>query len=276
MTFVYWIHLEEHSDIYTEGYVGITTADDPIKRFRKHQSDARNPSTSFVVHNAMNKYGDDIKFTVLHECSKDEATSLEEHYRPQPNIGWNILKGGDHPLTGRTWSDSQREKFKATRKSAPPPVRNPLSTLKHKTTFENKHPLDLHGINLELWSHCIILYDLFLKGDSSYVATRRLNFSKGSVSAMWKRFNTGWNPKQDDRILLFVQENPPTRTPDMTDTLSNTEVVGVVLRGNRYVAYIKSGDTRASKSFSILKYGSETALQLAIKCRQEFEEKYAG
>ena len=39
-TFVYWIHLPEHTDIYSQGYVGVSN--NPVRRLLEHQTDSKN------------------------------------------------------------------------------------------------------------------------------------------------------------------------------------------------------------------------------------------
>ena len=273
MAFVYWIHLPHHVDIATEGYVGITTMDNPQSRFSKHKSDARNPKNSFIVHKAINKYGDEIVFDVVCECSAEDAYSLELKLRPEKHIGWNINKGGEKPLLGGTWTDEQRCKFKLTKKNSPPPVRQEISTQRQKETIDSKHPLDLHRLNLLFWSHCFVLYDLYVQGDSAFVATRRLGLTRCGVHAMWKRFNRGWIPTEDPRMQEFIKDNPPTLEPDMSVIDTKTNIVGVTLHKGSYVGYKNINGKRVSKYFSIKKHGEEVAFQLAKDFRDALDDE---
>jgi predicted GIY-YIG superfamily endonuclease len=77
---VYWIHLPTETDPHSEGYVGITKRD-LDKRFSEHKRD-KSLSEEYVIE-------------VLHTCETvEEAYALEEHYRPEPEIGMNKLPGG--------------------------------------------------------------------------------------------------------------------------------------------------------------------------------------
>lgn len=97
---LYWIHLPEHMDIFTEGYVGITI--DPIRRFREH----RNRGNQHLK-NALNKYGDRIMFDIIIENHTVEyCKQIEEELRSEDNIGWNRVKGGGIP------PNSKGKKFK--------------------------------------------------------------------------------------------------------------------------------------------------------------------
>jgi hypothetical protein len=87
---VYWIREQQHTDIYTDGYVGITKK--TLKeRVREHK---KNKKTSIVSGKLKNNA--DLVCTVVHEVETlEEALSLERQYRPSQNIGWNLQKGGE-------------------------------------------------------------------------------------------------------------------------------------------------------------------------------------
>lgn len=86
---LYWIHLENHTDYNTQGYVGVSKHVE--KRFKEHKRES-NPRVTF----AANKFGwDNIKFTVLaKELDKEAVLLLEEMLRPVEFTGWNLAKGG--------------------------------------------------------------------------------------------------------------------------------------------------------------------------------------
>lgn len=88
---LYWIRLRDHSDIMSEGYVGITL--NLLDRFRHHKNNKR------VTHfsNAVKKYGwDNLVIDILKtNITKEEALLLERFYRPIQNIGWNSQQGGN-------------------------------------------------------------------------------------------------------------------------------------------------------------------------------------
>ena len=55
---VYWIRLPEHTDILTQGYVGVSVSGSEL-RFRRHIKCAENGS-KLIVHVAIRKYCDKI------------------------------------------------------------------------------------------------------------------------------------------------------------------------------------------------------------------------
>ena len=90
ITSVYWIHRKEHTDILTEGYVGVSI--NPDKRYEWHKANG-NP----MVARAFNKYDDIIMDIVYTFDDEDTAYARETELRPHYRIGWNIAPGGHHP-----------------------------------------------------------------------------------------------------------------------------------------------------------------------------------
>jgi predicted GIY-YIG superfamily endonuclease len=88
---VYWICLPNHLDIYSEGYVGITS--NFHERMRAHKKNKRKSHFTF----AKNKYGwtNLNKTIVAQHLSLFEALLLERTFRPVINIGWNSQQGGE-------------------------------------------------------------------------------------------------------------------------------------------------------------------------------------
>jgi group I intron endonuclease len=89
---VYWIHHPSHTDIFSQGYVGVSVNTDV--RFRKHKRAKQNAH----LRNAINKYGWDnlVKKTVL-IADTDYCLEVETKLRSKDDIGWNIVKGGGLP-----------------------------------------------------------------------------------------------------------------------------------------------------------------------------------
>lgn len=98
-TYLYWIHYPHHRDPMTEGYIGVSY--DPEKRVKYHRrgDGGDNPK----LKNALDK---GALVTILLEFDdRNEALIAEEGYRPDKNMGWNIIKGGtDTPsVSGMTF-----------------------------------------------------------------------------------------------------------------------------------------------------------------------------
>lgn len=118
---VYWIHHPEHTDMFTQGYIGVSK--DAHRRWGEHHKKTHNTH----LKNAINKYGwgNLIKTKVL-IGSKDYCLAIETKLRNTENIGWNIVVGGGYPPTskkghtkgvpawnkGLTYSDETKKKIK--------------------------------------------------------------------------------------------------------------------------------------------------------------------
>ena len=90
---LYWIHRKSHTDIFTQGYVGITT--NLTSRFTVHKSNLRNTdyrSYRTDFRNAMKE--DDLVFDVILQSDQSYCMSIERKLRPDWCVGWNIAVGG--------------------------------------------------------------------------------------------------------------------------------------------------------------------------------------
>jgi hypothetical protein len=88
--FVYWIRREQHSDIWTQGYVGVTS--NTVVRLSGHK---RTENRSRVK-SALLKHKD-AKLEIVFEGNRDECLSAEMLFRPRKEIGWNLDPGGNMP-----------------------------------------------------------------------------------------------------------------------------------------------------------------------------------
>ena len=94
LTCVYWIRKVEHTNIYTEGYVGVSTNIE--RRWREHITEARaNRHPNSFLCNVINKhYPDNLIFEIVYLSNEDNCYNYEEMLRPETNIGWNLRSGG--------------------------------------------------------------------------------------------------------------------------------------------------------------------------------------
>jgi len=92
MTCVYWIHHPEHTDIFSEGYVGIT--ENMQYRMWRHKK----CKTNAHLTNSIKKHGwEQLVKDVILESDTVYCLDIEKKLRPQKNIGWNIAIGGGKP-----------------------------------------------------------------------------------------------------------------------------------------------------------------------------------
>lgn len=105
-TQVYWIRAKHHSDITSDGYVGVSK--DAQKRWmyghdwahRKGCHD--NPKLA----NAISKHGwENLVKTILVIADEGYCYELENKLRPAENIGWNLVAGGGKPPVAKFRGD---------------------------------------------------------------------------------------------------------------------------------------------------------------------------
>lgn len=92
--YVYWIRKDSMTDIFNEGYVGIST--DPATRLAQHKRNAKS--------NSHHKYkkefrevllSDDFKFELILCGTAEYCMEVERKLRPFLFIGWNRAEGGN-------------------------------------------------------------------------------------------------------------------------------------------------------------------------------------
>lgn len=107
MAFVYWIRHPEHTDMFTQGYIGITNNFE--KRIKRHKD---KPSNNYLK-NCINKHGwDTLIKEVLIIADKTYCLMIEAKLRFKENIGWNIaIGGGVPPIPLKTHSIGMRQKM---------------------------------------------------------------------------------------------------------------------------------------------------------------------
>jgi group I intron endonuclease len=96
MSSVYWIHQTSHTDIFSQGYVGVSNDFD--RRIRHHKTKPQNAHLA----NAINKYGwDSLVKKVVLIAEDTYCYDIEAKLRPTDKLGWNIVKGGGMPPSSK-------------------------------------------------------------------------------------------------------------------------------------------------------------------------------
>ena len=93
---VYWIREKSHTDLMSQGYVGVSG--NVEKRWKSYENTEK--KTNNYLRNAIKKYGwDNLVKSVLLIADKDYCLNIERKLRPEDKIGWNLTMGGGYPPT---------------------------------------------------------------------------------------------------------------------------------------------------------------------------------
>lgn len=92
---IYWIHKPEHTDMFTQGYIGVTKRK-ALARWREHLRTTHRPELKIYL--ALSKYNT-LVFDVIVVGTREYCQMIETSLRLEPNIGWNTAMGGDDNCT---------------------------------------------------------------------------------------------------------------------------------------------------------------------------------
>lgn len=89
---VYWIRCQDHTDMMSQGYIGVSK--DADARYTQHLKKTQNRHLRFAI----DKYGwDNLVKTKIVVADKEYCLDLERKLRPTDGVGWNCVAGGGHP-----------------------------------------------------------------------------------------------------------------------------------------------------------------------------------
>ena len=206
--YVYWIHKPEHTDIFTEGYVGITskTVD---KRFRQHVAAAKTGLKDYPIYKAILKYGDSLVVDTIVIASMDYCAELELQLRPHEGIGYNILKGGYiNPLLGRlaykTPEDIRLKQSlaKLGKKASETTKQRMRDARKNVPSWDNSQA------DKFVWSVADEIYKLITDDNIQRRCdlSRVLAIPSSKLKSVFNKIKSGWNPIEDQRWFQFQSD----------------------------------------------------------------------
>jgi hypothetical protein len=95
---VYWIRAQHHSDITSEGYVGVSKNASKRWLYGHNWAHRKGRHENPRLANAISKYGwDNLIKTVVVISDADYCYELEAKLRSSKEIGWNLAIGGGKP-----------------------------------------------------------------------------------------------------------------------------------------------------------------------------------
>ena len=205
---VYWIRAKHHTDILTEGYVGITILG-VESRWRLHVAASKTDKHPTVLKNAIRKYGESelIVTDILHG-SREYCEMMEYKLRPKKYIGWNMTIGGRSPALGAVRSQETRRKISEAhrgRKMTDEQVEaNRQRVIKQFTGIE---PWEHHYSNKFVWANADVVFEYYLKNPKAgrRTASKCLGdkFPPDSIMKLLTKIKSGWNPSEDNNWLNF-------------------------------------------------------------------------
>lgn len=128
---LYWIHHRDHTDMFSQGYVGVSKNTEA--RWLRHSRYSDNQHLKAAI----KKYGWDnlIKKVVL-IGEETYCYDLEAKIRPAKQIGWNIAEGGAKPPTSQYRGDDYVSPLKGVSRPTPWNVRRMRSEKERKNMSE--------------------------------------------------------------------------------------------------------------------------------------------
>ena len=203
---VYWIHLESHSDIKSEGYVGITSLGVSV-RFALHRNTpkTRKLRPTIIMH-AIAKHGNALKVTTLVEGSQEYCQMIENRLRPTANIGWNIAPGGAGTRLGQKNTPEHIARVVAKTRGvkhteAAVMANRARGIIQNTFEFPWQHPV----ANKDVWSCADVIYAHYVSNprDGRRTVGRILGMPDDSVQKPLFKIKSGWIPAEDKDWLAF-------------------------------------------------------------------------
>lgn len=204
---VYWLHLESHTDITAEGYIGITTIG-VEERYKRHLSAARGGVRKSRINNCINGYGDKIRVTTLLVSTQEYCQAIELKLRPAEKIGWNLCVGGSGTRAGAFNTPEHIAKASASNRGK---VRSPSTVEQNRAKglaqFTFKSPWHHPYSNKCAWANAHAIYKMCTEeGAGRRTLSRLLNIPVDSVSKVTVKIKAGWNPTTDSDYIAWLQQ----------------------------------------------------------------------
>lgn len=204
MALVYWIRKPCHTDIFSEGYVGVTTKSSE-ERFKEHISRSNsNSRKKSVVHKAIKAIGHvNLVFETILIAEEMYCYNIENKLRPQESVGWNVAIGGSKPpgVKGLPVSEETRAKLSEAlkgRKKSATEIENHRQSLKgykHSDETRAKVSAALTGRPSSLKS-----IELLIERNIARTGEKRTTEQKAARSKFLKEKGY-WNTKKANKDI---------------------------------------------------------------------------
>ena len=112
-TSVYWIRHKDHTDMFSQGYIGVSKSID--RRWSDHEKGKTN---SLHLKKAIKKYGwENLIKQVILVAEEKYCLNIEKQIRSKDKLGWNIVVGGGMPPNQKGKKRSQETRLKKSGKN---------------------------------------------------------------------------------------------------------------------------------------------------------------
>lgn len=216
---VYWIRRPDHTDMFMEGYIGVTT-NSLHKRMTSHKSAARKGAKTIIA-KAIRKHQDLICTEIL-VAPLWYCLEVENKLRPFPGIGYNMAEGGFLGRQDVKTSKSTLERLSESIKMAY--ILDPTlskrcggSNKGRKHSEQTKQKLRLRkkqtawnnsASSKEVWLDAVKVYDYVTEHGCGHVKVAlHFKVAAWTYAAVVKKIKTGWNPHTCPEWQEFYDKN---------------------------------------------------------------------
>lgn len=232
---MYWIHLPGvHTDITTQGYVGITTRS-VAARYSCHKSHAKSGKKT-RLYDAMRKYGDSVEVETVLVGTLAYCRDLEHKLRSTKDLAWNTGIGGEKPTVGYRHSDETKRAIGLASKRITQGV---LTRLKigaaHKgkvvsqetkdrqsvaAKARSKYPWINPAANKLVWAGAENIAEYVTANPTKgvYLVGKHFSLPQDSVSKIVANVKSGWNPYTDEAYQLWLTQHKQKECNESTQT----------------------------------------------------------
>ena len=117
---IYWIRAEHHSDITSEGYIGVSKNSKKRWLYGHKWGTLKGRHANCHLSNAINKYGwNSLLKTIILIGDENYCYEIEKKLRPVENIGWNLAVGGHKPPVAKFRGENYISPLKGVSRPTP-------------------------------------------------------------------------------------------------------------------------------------------------------------
>ncbi len=117
---VYWIHAPHHTDMFTDGYIGVSRDVNKRWNYGHKWAQKNNRHENAILSNAISKYGWDVLVKDVVLISDEEyCYNTENKLRAKELIGWNIAVGGVKPPIAKSRGEDYVSPLKGKARPTP-------------------------------------------------------------------------------------------------------------------------------------------------------------